>query len=120
MDRYCGKTLDCHAVHGDFTPWNTCVTDNNLFVFDWEYGYLSCPFDLDRYHFYTQSSIFERHSDAPSIISNAPEWVHPANYSIYLLDVIARYMLREEGKITGHLKQIMHIWMQLLKYYSSK
>ena len=28
--------LRCGISHGDFTPWNTLVSDRRLFVFDWE------------------------------------------------------------------------------------
>lgn len=26
----------CHRIHGDFTPWNTSITDKSLMVWDWE------------------------------------------------------------------------------------
>ncbi len=49
------------AYHADFTPWNMFIEKGQLFVFDWEYARLTYPPMLDKYHFFLQTSIFERH-----------------------------------------------------------
>lgn len=33
--------------HGDFTPWNTFIVDDRLYVFDWEYAAQNQPFGGD-------------------------------------------------------------------------
>lgn len=37
--------------HGDFTPWNTFIADDRLYVFDWEYAASGQPFGGDILHF---------------------------------------------------------------------
>ncbi|MDP2107258.1 MAG: phosphotransferase [Desulfobulbaceae bacterium] len=37
--------------HGDFTPWNTFMVNNRLYVFDWEYAHKSYPPGYDLIHF---------------------------------------------------------------------
>ena len=44
------KVLYC-AVHGDLAPWNACLVNGQLFLFDWEEFSISAPFLLDVVHF---------------------------------------------------------------------
>ncbi len=37
--------------HGDFTPWNTFMSDGRLYVFDWEYAEQARPYSNDIIHF---------------------------------------------------------------------
>ncbi len=37
--------------HGDFTPWNTFIQGNRLYVFDWEYARVDWPVGFDFIHF---------------------------------------------------------------------
>lgn len=37
--------------HGDFTPWNTFIVNERLYVFDWEYAEESAPISNDIIHF---------------------------------------------------------------------
>jgi hypothetical protein len=38
-------------AHGDFTPWNSLVCGDRLYVFDWEYAGWDYPADYDLIHF---------------------------------------------------------------------
>ena len=115
-----GKDVDYSAYHGDFTPWNTFAEAGRLFVFDWEYAGLSYPPMLDRYHFFTQTAIFKRHATAEDIIrflqTDEAGWVDRQTYKLYLIEIIARFTLREKGNICGNLEGSMKIWGTLLNY----
>lgn len=43
--------LPTSLCHGDFTPWNTFVTNGRLYVFDWEYAEPALPASNDLIHF---------------------------------------------------------------------
>jgi hypothetical protein len=38
-------------AHGDFTPWNTFLVGERLYVFDWEYAQPAYPLGYDAVHF---------------------------------------------------------------------
>lgn len=38
-------------IHGDFTPWNTFMAQDKLYVFDWEYAERSAPQTNDLIHY---------------------------------------------------------------------
>lgn len=43
--------IELCLVHGDFTPWNSFVQGDRLYVFDWEYADPSWPVGYDLAHF---------------------------------------------------------------------
>lgn len=106
------------AYHADFTPWNMFVNDGRLFVFDWEYGCMSYPPMLDRYHFFVQQYIHVRHMSADEIYRNISEyaWYNGTQFRYYLLDVISRFVCRENGVISKDLVKMLEIWTKLLEY----
>lgn len=110
--------VEFSAHHGDFTPWNTFLEDDKLFVFDWEYSSLSYPPYLDRFHFVTQTAIFARRVSAEELISEF-KGEEIANFDIsytsYLLDVMSRYIDRERGTLSDHTKRMLSIWSDLLR-----
>lgn len=114
-----GQMVEYGAYHADFTPWNMFVEQGRLFVFDWEYAQMTYPPLLDRYHFFTQTAIFEKHWQADEIMAYAQsadgDWIDKAEYQLYLLDVIARFTIRERGHINGDVAHTMNIWTELLK-----
>lgn len=120
LARYHYQTVEFSAYHADFTPWNMFVENGKLFVFDWEYARLTYPPFLDHYHFFTQTAIFERHWQANEIIaflqSSEAGWVDKETYVFYLLDVIARFTVREKGNVTDDILRSMKIWNDLLIY----
>ena len=119
ITKWKGREVDFSAYHGDFTPWNMFVESGRLFVFDWEYARLSYPPMLDRYHFFTQTAIFERHWTAKEVIdcmqTNACNWVDVECYKLYLIDVISRFTIRERGNASAMAHSIK-IWGDILEY----
>lgn len=113
------KMVEYGAYHADFTPWNMFVDRGRLFVFDWEYSQMTYPPMLDRYHFFTQTAVFEKHWQAKEIMeytqSAEGNWIDAIAYKLYLLDVIARFTIREKGNISGDVAHSMNIWIELLK-----
>ena len=114
-----GQMVEYGAYHADFTPWNMFEEQGRLFVFDWEYAQMTYPPMLDRYHFFTQTAIFEKHWQADEIMAYAQSadgnWIDKAEYRLYLLDIIARFTIRERGNIDGDIAHSMDIWIELLK-----
>lgn len=115
-----GKDVNFSAYHADFTPWNMFLENKQLFVFDWEYAQKTYPPQLDRYHFFTQTAIFEKHWNAEEIIafleSKEGKALNSETYSLYLLDAIARFTIRERGQVKEDMTDSMKIWSTLLKH----
>jgi tRNA A-37 threonylcarbamoyl transferase component Bud32 len=120
LGSYAGQKVTFCACHGDFTPWNMFVERGELFVFDWEYASRSYPPGIDYYHFVTQSAIFEQHADAAQIWLQMQQHLaeHADNrlkYMGYLLDILGRFTLREQGHAQRDELRCMQIWIELLK-----
>ncbi|MBR1981984.1 MAG: aminoglycoside phosphotransferase family protein [Akkermansia sp.] len=120
LGSYAGQKVTFCASHGDFTPWNMFVERGELFVFDWEYAGQNYPPGIDYYHFVTQSAIFEQHADAAQIwLQMQPHLAEHADnrlkYMSYLLDILGRFTLREQGHAQGDELRCMQIWIELLK-----
>lgn len=113
------KMVEYGAYHADFTPWNTFVEQGELFVFDWEYAQMTYPPMLDRYHFFTQTAIFEKHWHSDEIMayveSAEGDWIDKTEYQFYLLDIIARFTLRERGHFSGDVTHSINVWTETLK-----
>ncbi len=117
--RYCGCEVEFSAYHGDFTPWNMFVEKKELFVFDFEYAGMSYPKGLDRYHFFTQTAIFEKNWGADDIIAFIEngncKWIDKLLYKIYLLDMVSRFTMRENGKVNGEAAKPFELWGKILE-----
>lgn len=118
-----GITVQYSVYHADFTPWNMFLQDGHLFVFDWEYAHMTYPPKLDKYHFLIQSAIFEKRWGTDDIFTNvlsqkelSIDW---EECKLYLLDMIARFTLREKGNVTGDVEHAMRIWVELLHKLSA-
>lgn len=116
---YGGKEVEFCACHGDFTPWNMFAGGKELFVFDFEYAAMTYPAGIDRYHFFTQTAVFEKYWGADEIIayiaSDEGKWVDRQRYAMYLLDVISRFTMREGGKVTGDAAAPFCLWGKVLE-----
>ena len=103
MERMVGKRVRYGAYHVDFTPWNMFVEGGELFVFDWEYAGRRYPMGLDRYHFWMQTALFEKHWGVEELKrymnSVDGEWIDREMLEMYLLDVMSKYVMREGGKV---------------------
>jgi hypothetical protein len=49
-------TVLCGITHGDFAPWNSRVSNGQLYVFDWELAQWQAPTGWDTFHFHVQVS----------------------------------------------------------------
>lgn len=120
INSYHGKQVEFSAYHADFTPWNMFVEKGRLFVFDWEYAQLTYPPQLDKYHFFTQTAIFERRWKVQELIgyieSGKGSWIDKEKYSLYLIEIMARFTIREKGNVTGDIANSFTLWMNLLEY----
>ena len=120
LSQYQKQEMDFSAYHADFTPWNMFMENRQLFVFDWEYAQLTYPPKLDKYHFFTQTTYFEKHWSVSQIIeyinSENGKWIDREMYLLYLLEIISRFAIREKGNINREMVKSFRIWISLLKY----
>ena len=104
MERMVGKRVRYGAYHGDFTPWNMFVEGGELFVFDWEYAGRWYPMGLDRYHFWMQTAVFEKHWGVAELKrymgSDEGKWIDGEMLEMYVLDVMSKYVMREGKRVT--------------------
>lgn len=116
VEKYKATMVNYSAYHADFTPWNMFVEKGELFVFDWEYAGRSYPKGLDRYHFWMQTSIFEKHWGIEELKRDMSsvdgEWIDRDMLKLYLLDVMSRYVVREGGKMKD--LGLLGVWSRLL------
>ena len=81
---------------------------------------MTYPLMLDRYHFFTQTAIFYFFCTSQDIIryigSNEGKWINTDNYKAYLIEIIARFTLREQGKAKGDIAKSMTLWSDLLSF----
>ena len=100
------------------------VEKGELFVFDWEYAQQTYPPMMDQYHFFTQSALFERHWNTEDIrkymASDAGGWMDTADYKAYLIEVLARFTIREKGHVEGDMARSMKLWSDLLVFLTSE
>lgn len=61
------KVIFC-LYHGDFTPWNSFIESDKLFLFDFEYAAYSCPPYMDLMHFIIQSLWLEKKANVKDIL----------------------------------------------------
>lgn len=122
------KQLFC-AYHADFTPWNMFEDAGRLFVFDFEYGRYSYMPYLDMFHFLTQTAIFERELSAKQIYEEMlgretelkeffdNPWMA---YLIYLVDVTARFVVRDGLSRTSDVDKLIKTWFELMELVMNK
>lgn len=120
---YEGKKVNFSVYHADFTPWNMFVEKGKLFVFDFEYAKRTYPAYLDYFHFFMQTSIFEKHRGFSEIWADFERNTPMLNrifadarlsFLCYLLAVVAQYTKRENGRFSGDVLQNMSIWIALI------
>lgn len=113
LDAYSNRIVEFCVCHRDFTPWNTCVTGNTLFVFDWEYAQKTYPRGIDQCHFLIQTKKFEQHLSMDRIAKDIKE----SNYYglgklvflAYCLDYAAIYMQRNKADDLDKVKEAIHL-----------
>lgn len=96
---YSGKEIEWGVVHRDFTPWNTCLVNDELFVFDFEYALFNAPKEMDYWHYFIQSKHFEEGCNMREIAEvylNCCDENDDILFQSYLLDIISLYLSRGE------------------------
>lgn len=96
LSKYKGQHVLWGMCHRDFTPWNTCMVDDQLFVFDFEYALRYAPPEIDRWHFFVQTLYYEKKLD-PNEIAHEFLKKHSDkknDFELYLLDNISMYLMR--------------------------
>lgn len=114
---YCGREVEFSAYHGDFTPWNMFVENDQLFVFDFEYSAMSYPPGLDRYHYFTQVTLFEKNQNTEKIIKKLSISTCKKtknNFRCYLISMLSLYTLREKGIYNEKPTIPFKFWEELL------
>lgn len=115
--------------HGDFTPWNVFITNNKLFVFDFEYSRETYPLYLDLFHFYTQIKMLIENKKAEEILDDFERERKKFSlffdnvdlmYSAYLLSIIELYTSRNDGILKREEMKYMSIWLNMLEILISK
>ena len=97
----------CGLCHGDFTPWNMYVKDNQLYIYDWEMCTEGVPVFFDIFHFVFQSEILLNQSDYSIIKENIVSFFKEdrtismvrlfnidinQSYMFYLLFIVTKYL----------------------------
>lgn len=88
--QYKGKFVNWGLVHRDFTPWNTCCVNGDLYVFDFEYALFNAPSCIDKCHFLCQKFCFENDTDSLSQLKR----ISHNELMIYLLSYVSMYLKR--------------------------
>ena len=79
----------CGLSHGDFAPWNTRASGENLYLFDWERASWEAPLLWDRFHFLTQTRSLLRCGIGPEGFEDfTPD--KRALYILYLLSSVSQ------------------------------
>lgn len=116
LTKYSQNMVFWGVCHRDFTPWNTCVVDGNLFVFDFEYALRYGPKEIDIWHFYIQTAVYERKMSVAEIAKeiNQKYKDKKEEISIYLLDNMSMYLRRgnKEDIAVGNWRASLLILIQ--------
>lgn len=110
-----GKEISVSAYHADFTPWNMFMENGQLFVFDWEYALMTCPSGLDRYHFFVQTEIFEKHHGVEEIWKEFLQTsMDKQSFLQYLLLNMSIYIERENPESIKRQYINFELWTNLI------
>lgn len=105
LDRYASTELSFGSWHGDWTPWNTCVAADAIYLWDLERFETGVPVGFDAVHYRLQDDIVTHQVDPTTAVlllvagasaALAPMDVSPSEAEptalLYLVDLAARYM----------------------------
>ncbi|MGI9072204.1 MAG: polysaccharide deacetylase family protein [Bryobacteraceae bacterium] len=96
-----GRTICCGISHGDFTPWNTRVSQGRLLLFDWESSHWEAPNSWDIFHFGLQTAVSLNKEVATSFSGERRE---EATYLLYLLSSVIQFV-QEENRAAIDLRR---------------
>jgi len=93
--------LDLTFSHGDFNPWNILVSDDGLYVFDWEMGEFRPPlWDYFNFVYHTAFLMGQWDLDAiESTVTSHATWIESLDihmpyrtlWALYLVDITLHY-----------------------------
>lgn len=123
-------------AHRDFTPWNTFLTGERLYVFDWEFARSNWIPLADAFHFVLQKGILVDHAEEGLLwerltgeaseegkflkdyVMNTGigESISRALMAFYLVDMITTYLLHYEGygQTNSDGQELLARWKGLL------
>jgi hypothetical protein len=115
IDTFTGQKFNFVLAHRDFVRWNMCLSENGIFVFDWEYSEDGYPPLYDYFHYLLMPKAVKGRLNKKILkktIIKAKEypWCDEGDtipYSvqllIYLLDLCSTYLEANKGKDQGDL-----------------
>lgn len=124
-------------AHFDFTPWNMYVSNEKLYLYDWELARHNIPVFFDLYHYVFQKCILIEHKSL-GVIKNeiAEALAHPLlkkfivdndidieiTYKTYLLFIISYYLkiYAAQGKLHMQVSWLTNVWLQALEEMEGK
>lgn len=121
VENFRDKPVDFSTFHADFTPWNMFVENGKLFVFDWEYAQLTYPPGLEKYHFFIQQFIYVKNLSPQMLIQRIQQepWINKEYLTFYILDIISRYLKRDNFILTDNNQFLLSYWISLLIHYNN-
>lgn len=128
IDEFYNSNKRCYTLaHGDFTPWNSIISNNKLFAFDFEYSHKSYPLFYDFFHFFTQSCIYDKNWDEDKIVKEykkiketilhkyITEDLCNIYYKCYLAGITEFYLTRDNGFLNSKIKECVTLWTNIIK-----
>jgi thymidylate kinase len=97
-------------AHGDFTPWNTKLVKDKLYVIDWEKYHESMPVLFDFFHFHFQKGLLSEGKDLNKIVSELKALFNTKNISALttssFTELLAAYLVANVSlMLPGLLRQ---------------
>ncbi len=99
------KTLRCGVMHGDFTPWNTRVRQEQLLLFDWESADWESPISWDIFHFRVLVAYCFRKNKNLQIPVHEPS--ERISFMLFLLSSVCRFLEEENHEAIVLHKQLL-------------
>lgn len=100
-----GKALTCGVMHGDFTPWNTRVQQEELFLFDWESGCWEAPVLWDMFHFQVQTSFF--FGTAKELCACKRDASERISFMLFSLSSVSQFLEERNYDAIGYYKKFL-------------
>ncbi|MBL4704830.1 MAG: hypothetical protein JKY54_09930 [Flavobacteriales bacterium] len=124
------ELLFAHS-HGDFTPWNSSVSDDKLYIIDLEHASMGRPILHDFFHFHFQKGALLERAKWPSIqqeinrLQNGPlvqSFINKWNIDpeIYLKAYVLNYVSFQiasfcmQGNLSKDQEVLLNVWKDVL------
>ncbi len=99
------KTLRCGVMHGDFTPWNTRVRQEQLLLFDWESADWELPISWDIFHFQVLVAYSFRKQKDLQVFGHEPS--ERISFMLFLLSSVCRFLEEENHEAIVQHKELL-------------